>query len=263
MLTYAVFFVYGVLFAFAAPLDNTPALQRRADDLAASHFSASKIWAFEGNQVPSDLSISTYLVGSDGAPLAHTFDEKNVVIKDGYLQLTVPGGQTGDVISSAEVATTFKLRHASVTTYAILTDTAGVCNGMFFYKSDSQETDIEWISDAASNSNLNSPNGSRAMQYTNQAVSGGKATMVYGPAPADATFAVHAYRTDWTEHSVNYFLDGVLQHTMTTNVPSEAGSWVWNNWNNGDPDWTGPPPKTDAVFKIKKIVMHYNPADGY
>jgi hypothetical protein len=47
---------------------------------------------------------------------------------------------------------------------------------------------------------------------------------------------------------------------MKRNVPSEAGPWVWNSWNNGDPFWTGPPPKTDAVFKIQKIVMNYNPA---
>ena len=132
---------------------------------------------------------------------------------------------------------------------------------MFFYKSDNQESDIEWISDPESKSNLNSPNGTRAMQYTNQAVNAGsEATMVYGPAPNDATSAVHAYRIDWKEGSTKYYLDNVLQHTMKTNVPTEAGPWVWNSWNNGDPFWTGPPPKTDAVFKIQKIVMNYNPA---
>jgi beta-glucanase (GH16 family) len=212
--------------------------------------------------LPSGLTIDTGFIAKDQPnTLNHRFDAKNVVVKDGFLQLTVPGGQTGDTISSAEVATTFELLHGSVTTYAILTDTAGVCNGMFFYKSDNQESDIEWISDPESKSNLNSPNGTRAMQYTNQAVkAGSKATMVYGPAPDDATSAVHAYRIDWTEGSTKYYLDDVLQHTMTTNVPSEAGPWVWNSWNNGDPFWTGPPPKTDAVFKIQKIVMHYNPA---
>jgi len=28
---------------------------------------------------------------------------------------------------------------------------------------------------------------------------------------------------------------------------------------NGDKDWTAGPPATDAVFKIQKIVMYYNP----
>ncbi|CAG9988796.1 unnamed protein product [Clonostachys byssicola] len=36
--------------------------------------------------------------------------------------------------------------YANVRTVAILTETPSVCNGMFFYKSDSQETDIEWLS---------------------------------------------------------------------------------------------------------------------
>lgn len=102
---------------------------------------------------------------------------------------------------------------------------------MFFYKSDSQEADIEWISDPQSLSNLDSPNGTRALQYTNQAVkAGSKSTEFYGEAPNDATSAVHEYRLDWTVTSTKFYLDGVLQRTMTKNVPSEAGSWVWNNW---------------------------------
>ena len=99
------------------------------------------------------------------------------------------------------------------------------------YESDSQETDIEWISDPQSLSNTNSPNGTRTLQYTNQAVNDGShATEYYGQAPDDATSAVHEYRLDWTADSTKYYLDGVLQRTMTTNVPSQAGSWVWNNW---------------------------------
>ncbi len=31
-----------------------------------------------------------------------------------------------------------------------------------------------------------------------------------------------------------------------------------SNYSNGNPGWTGAPPKTDNVFKISKIVMYYN-----
>lgn len=246
----------AVTAAYAAPVAED-AIQ------ASSQFSASKTFTFTGSTLPAGLQIDTGLIGKTKPSLLnHRFDKKNVAVKDGFLQLTVPGGQSGQkTISSAEVATTFDMLYGSVTTWAILTDTAGVCNGNFFYKSDNQESDIEWISDKKSKSNLNSPNGTRAMQYTNQAVrKGGKPTMVYGPAPEDATSAVHAYRIDWTEGKTEYYLDDVLQVTMTTNVPSQAGPWLWNNWNDGDPFWTGPPPKTDAVFKIQKIEMQYNPA---
>ena len=133
---------------------------------------------------------------------------------------------------------------------------------MFFYNSDSQEADIEWLSDPSSTSNTIANNGTRAMQYTNQALDGNPedATSLFGAAPSDATSNVHVYRLDWTADYTQYYIDGVLQQTMTTNVPTASGPWVWNNWVDGDPNWTVGPPVTDAVFKIQKIVMEYDPA---
>jgi hypothetical protein len=29
-------------------------------------------------------------------------------------------------------------------------------------------------------------------------------------------------------------------------------------YSNGNPGWTGTPPKTDNVFKISQIVMYFN-----
>ena len=133
---------------------------------------------------------------------------------------------------------------------------------MFLYHSDSQEADIEWLSDPASQSNIDAHNGTRAMQYTNQALNGDRsdATSLFGPSIKDATSHIHEYRLDWTAQYTKYYMHGALQQTMTTNVPTEAGAWVWNNWVNGDPGWTVGPPKTDAIFKIRRIVMEYNPA---
>jgi hypothetical protein len=116
--------------ALAAPVSNNDVFTRDENSMA-SQFSASKTWDFTGlNAVPSDLLISTDFIGKGDAPLNHKFDKKNVKVEDGFLQLTIPGGQTGKkTISTAEVATQFKLRYGSVTTYAILTDVAGSCNG--------------------------------------------------------------------------------------------------------------------------------------
>ena len=68
------------------------------------------------------------------------------------------------------------------------------------------------------------------MQYTNQATDGGDSTFAYGQAPSDATSAVHEYRIDWNADTTKFYLDGVLQQTFDTNVPSTPGPWVWNNW---------------------------------
>lgn len=108
--------------------------------------------------------------------------------------------------------------------------------GMFFYKSDTQELDIEFLSDPTSKSNPG--DGSRPLHYTNQDANGdGQKTYTTGPSPADATSALHEYRIDWTASAdggiVGYYLDGVLQKQyegLAQDVPNQAGSWVWNNW---------------------------------
>ncbi len=197
----------------------------------ATTYGATTTWSFsKATSLPEGLSASSYTVGA-GSPklLAHKFEPKNVYIEDGYLNLLVPGGQQGQkVISSAEVASTFETLYGSVSIWAILTEESGVCNGLFFYKTDSQEVDIEFISDPASKSNLDSPTGKRMMQYTNQALDGNPAdaTMEYGPLPDMATSTVHEYRVDWSPNATTFYIDGKYQRTLHHNVPNEAASWV-------------------------------------
>ena len=59
----------------------------------------------------------------------HLFVPENVRVRNVFLELVVPGGQTTSPLQCAEVSTDFEVLYASVTTYAILTDEAGVCNG--------------------------------------------------------------------------------------------------------------------------------------
>lgn len=69
---------------------------------------------------------------------------------------------------------------------------------------------------------------------------------------------MHEYRIDWTAGFTAFFVDGVLKQKYTTNVPSQPGTWLWNNWANGDKGWSVGPPKKDSVLKIQKIEMFYN-----
>lgn len=58
------------------------------------------------------------------------------------------------------------------------------------YANDNQETDIEWLSDPASQAN----NGTAKVWYTNQVTQAGNAeTSLAGKVPTDATTAVHNY----------------------------------------------------------------------
>lgn len=104
--------------------------------------------------------------------------------------------------------------------------------GMFLYESDNQEVDIEWLSDPASQSNIDSGRR-RALFYTNQATEAdGSSTSDTGDAPSDATSVVHNYRIDWDSTSSSFYLDDELQYQFKTNVPtSKEGHWMWNNWS--------------------------------
>lgn len=101
---------------------------------------------------------------------------------------------------------------------------------MFFYKSDTQEIDIEWISDASSGAQPE--DGSRAIFYTNQDVNGDtdNASTYTDDPPSRPTKTAHEYRVDWMPGKVKFYIDGVRQLTITDNVPTQAGTWRWNNW---------------------------------
>jgi len=93
--------------------------------------------------------------------------------------------------------------------------------GIFFYKADNEETDIEILT-----GNLAS-----GVHYTDQnLVLGGASTTATHAIPSDATARYHEYRLDWIKGKTLFYLDGVLQQTFTANVPNVAGEWIWNNW---------------------------------
>lgn len=175
----------------------------------AQTYASTTTFTFAGAALPTGLVASDWPIGE--APYQHEYKPENAVVSGGFLNLIVNGGQQDDeVIWSGEVSTDFTVSSARVETYAILSDVPGVCNGksspkvairfatlrqrsgMFLYASDNQEVDIEWLSDPASQSNIDSGRG-RALWYTNQAVTpGGDPTHDTSAPPADAFSAVHS-----------------------------------------------------------------------
>jgi hypothetical protein len=115
------YFLYGIALAFAS-------------SSASAQWASTTTFTFDGETLPTGLVISTDLVedtASDGstAKFDHQFNASNVQVSDGFLQLTVPGGQTTSPIQCGEVSTDFEVLHASVSTFAILTNESGICNG--------------------------------------------------------------------------------------------------------------------------------------
>lgn len=100
-----------------------------------AQYASQTTFTFPGNTLPTGLTVSSYPVYEDkvtsgqGPKYDRIFEEKNVVVKDGFMELHVPGGQTDSPISCAEVGTTFEVQYGSIRTYAILAEEPGVCNG--------------------------------------------------------------------------------------------------------------------------------------
>jgi beta-glucanase (GH16 family) len=221
-------------------------------------FAETSTFSFTGTSLPSGLQVNTYPVENDNAPYFHSYTASNAYVRNGFLNLRVPGGQTQSPITGGEVQTTEgDIFYATVRTRAIFSTVPGTCTGNFFYKDDTQEFDIEYLSDNSSLSNDGAGNPA-PIQYTNQATEvGGLPTHDTAPAPTDVS-TLHEYRIDWVPGRTSFFLDGVLQRTFTDNLPTQGGFWIWNNWSTGDEGWTKGPPLQDNVYKIKDIVMYYN-----
>lgn len=230
-------------------------------------FTNSAVYTFNGSTLPEGLHAPDGELIKDRdhpspAPYNHVFQASNVAIKDGFLQIKVPGGQTpatapNFAITGGQVFTEDAgILYASVRTHAILDTEPGTCSSTFFYKTNTQEIDIEFLSDPNSTANTA---GKASLHYTNQA--NPSITSAHLP-PSDIGSAVHEYRIDWTKDFTAFYVDGVLQQKYTQNVPTMPGTWLWENWSNGDIRWSAGPPAKDNVMKVQRIEMYYNTTSG-
>ena len=210
---------------------------------------------------------SDYTESSD--PYNIEYVPGNVYVNTGYLHIVVPARQTPKttkkkVVSCGEIQTVQdQIQYAVVKTTAMLSSVPGTCQGKsarmrhgfmelyrtdmltarskftaaFFYSSDTQECDIEYISDPNSPSNPSHRSQPLWLQYTNQP-GGNDESYATSPTPNNANASLHEYRIDWLKNETQFYTDGELTETLTDYVPSAPGQWVWNNWSNGDSMFT-------------------------
>ncbi|KIY73010.1 glycoside hydrolase family 16 protein [Cylindrobasidium torrendii FP15055 ss-10] len=195
--------------------------------------------------------ISDYNVES--TPVAHRFSKDHVTLGDGVLEMKVSAYTSGSILSS-EIASYDSFLHGSVRVTMKSSKTAGVCEGIFFYKNDNQETDIELLTTTSLEASDSVPAG---YWTTNQAVvPGGQSTsknIAFGFNPTDD---FHEYRIDWAEGSTTFFVDGTQVNKLTDNVPTEASAFIFNAWSSGDKFWSAGPPTADSVTQIRKIELY-------
>ncbi|KIY67690.1 glycoside hydrolase family 16 protein [Cylindrobasidium torrendii FP15055 ss-10] len=197
------------------------------------------------------FSIDEYTVGS--SPYAHDFVADNVQLGDGVLEMKVSGYTSGNILS-AQITSDEASLYGSVRVTMKSSKTAGVCEGIFFYLNDNQETDIELLTTTSLEASDSLPAG---YWTTNQALVPGQAASSVNIAfPFDPTEDFHEYRIDWVEGSTTFYVDGEQVNQLTDNVPTEAAPFMFNAWSSGNKGWSAGPPTSDSVTQVRKIELY-------
>lgn len=77
--------------------------------------------------------------------------------------------------------------------------------------------------------------------------------------PFNPTTDFHEYRIDLVPNKVLFYADGqLLGQTNGSAVPTMAGHLVLQHWSNGNPLWSGGPPRTDAVMTVSYVKAYFN-----
>jgi len=141
-------------------------------------------------------------------------------------------------------------------------DVKGTCGAGFWYRDDSSEVDVEYLSrtDNGSSQGLGAVNfvlqspQSEAAGFDAAGTPGfGNVTLPFVPGGG-----YHEYRFDWLPGVVTFFADGQEMWTVTENVPDGPGRVILNHWSNGDENWSGGPPAADAVMVVSYVKAYFN-----
>ncbi|CAK7243701.1 MAG: hypothetical protein STHCBS139747_005227 [Sporothrix thermara] len=87
----------------------------------------------------------------------------------------------------------------------------------------------------------------------------GTPTFVKAYLPFDPTADFHEYRIDFLPGSVFFYADSQLLAEMDSEaVPTHAGHLVLQQWSNGNPLWSGGPPKEDSITTVSYVKAYFN-----
>lgn len=82
--------------------------------------------------------------------------------------------------------------------------------------------------------------------------------------PFDPRTDFHEYRIDFVPGRVVFLADGAILAEMdqTAGIPMHAGHLALNHWSNGNADWSGGPPASDAVMEVRYVKAYFNSSDA-
>ncbi|KAI4592451.1 hypothetical protein KJ359_011148 [Pestalotiopsis sp. 9143b] len=196
---------------------------------------------------------------------ANVWTDEGADGQDAGLRLSVRSQTVDGMVQGGQVATNgTDYFHGSYRASLKVASVRGTCTAFFWYFNDTQEIDMEFLSQEFSTSSshypvnlvLQSPR-SRSAGYD----ASGTGTFVNASLPFDPAAGFHEYRFDFLAGRVLFYADGALLAAMndsTGAVPSAPGNLILSHWSNGNAEWSGGPPARDAVSVFRYVKAYYN-----
>ncbi|KAK1595219.1 concanavalin A-like lectin/glucanase domain-containing protein [Colletotrichum navitas] len=182
---------------------------------------------------------------------------------DAGLQLLVRSSTVNGMVPGAEIDSAREdVKYGSFRAMIKVPSIAGTCAAFFWYHNDTQEIDMEFLTREFNPSNNSFPVNlvlqSRAsLEKGYVASSTGnflKVNLGFNPATD-----FHEYRIDYLRDNVTFYADGKVLAAMNGSaVPTEGGHLILQHWSNGNPLWSGGPPKTDAIMTVASVKAYFN-----
>ncbi|KAI5260804.1 concanavalin A-like lectin/glucanase [Aureobasidium subglaciale] len=160
------------------------------------------------------------------------------------------------------------MRYGSFRVGMKMSGVKGTCAAFFWYRNDSQEIDMEYLSRQASGS------GSSPINLVIQSPASADAnynaintsTFRVQNLPFEPSTGYHEYRFDWTPERIVFFADGKplqeFENTFDGDAPNAPGTLMLNHWSTGNAGWSGGPPAEDAVLTLSYVKAYFNSSNA-
>ena len=194
------------------------------------------------------------------APKSPSLDASN---SNGGIQLRVGGNVVDGAVPTAEIdSARMDMYWGSYRAGMKLTNVKGTCGAFFWYFNDTQEIDMEFLSREFDSDkkifpvNLVVQSRASAKSGYDASKTGTYKTVNLGFNPMEA---FHEYRFDYLRNKVYFYADSKLLAEMEGNaIPDSAGHLILQHWSNGNPKWSGGPPKEDATMTVSYVKAYFN-----
>lgn len=202
-------------------------------------------------QLANVFIVASYNVTSTSYIRAYTTN--NVKLTSAGLQLTCSASTDGVTVPSGGLFTRAQtFFYGSYRAHYLVGTVPGTVAGFFYYKNDTSEIDVEYLS-AKTPATLQY--SVKPQQYL---ANGAASNTTYQTGLINDTSVSSDWSFVWKPDSVNYARNSNYSKSITTNVPQAPGRIFLNHWSDGSPNFSQGPPTQNTTITVGFLQAVYN-----